>query len=78
MSFPTNEADIYLEYGAAKGLKTMTDMFRYFAEPGMNRNKVGDLHEQLLEVRIKNHKISEIERNNKKRIKTPEQWEDSK
>ena len=65
ISFPVNEAEIYLKYGADKGLKTMRDIFRYFAEPEMNRNKVKDLYERLLEVRIENHKKAEIEREKK-------------
>ena len=57
ITLPENEAEIYLNYGAAKGCKSFTDILRYFAEPVMNRNKVGNLHEELVKVRIKNAEI---------------------
>lgn len=46
------EAEIIDAWAAAKGFKTWSALLLGLIEPAMNRSKVRDLHEQLIECRI--------------------------
>ncbi|HKK21004.1 MAG TPA: hypothetical protein VJ983_05975 [candidate division Zixibacteria bacterium] len=52
VTLPDREYEIAMAWGAAKGQKNGTELFRFLLEPAMGRSKVRDLHEQLLSARI--------------------------
>lgn len=71
---PSDEARLLRKWGAAKGCTTMTDLLRFLAEPAMNRSKVsdenGDLHEQLIECRLRDSENAKNRRTDRQTTKS--------
>mgnify|MGYP006307030437 CR=1 FL=1 len=52
MTFDAEEADIIEAYAKAKGFRSIGDFARLAMEQSMNRAKVQDLHERLINWRM--------------------------